>query len=182
VAPYVLDARRCIAYLTIEHRGPIPTELRAGIGTWAFGCDVCQDVCPWNRRAAVTRDGPVFEARAHPPLAALLTLDGAAYRERLRGSPLKRARREGLARNAAVALGNRGAADAVPAVGRGLSHPDPTVRGHAAWALGRLGGAEATAALRRARSGEADAGVRQEIEHALGQALGRPAQGRKERS
>jgi epoxyqueuosine reductase len=182
VAPYVLDARRCIAYLTIEHRGPIPPELRSGIGTWAFGCDVCQDVCPWNRRAAVTRDGPVFEARAHPPLAELLALDEAEYRERFRGSALKRAGREGLARNAAVALGNGGAAAAVPAVGRALSHADPTVRGHAAWALGRVGGPEATAALRVARSGEADAGVRQEIEHALGQALGRPAQGREERS
>jgi epoxyqueuosine reductase len=130
----------------------------------------------------VTRDGPVFEARAHPPLAALLTLDVATYRERFRGSALKRARREGLARNAAVALGNGGAAEAVPALGRALTHADPTVRGHAAWALGRLGGAEASASLRLARTEETDADVRQEIEHALGQALGRPAQGREERS
>jgi epoxyqueuosine reductase len=177
VAPYVLDARRCIAYLTIEHRGPIPSELRPGVGTWVFGCDVCQDVCPWNRRAAVTRDGPAFDAREHPSHVELLTLDEAAYRDRFRGSPLKRARREGLARNAAVALGNRGQADAVSAVVPALSHADPTVRGHAAWALGRLGGAGAGTALRSARVREADAGVRQEIEHALGQAVGRPAQG-----
>jgi epoxyqueuosine reductase len=178
VAPYVLDAQRCIAYLTIEHRGPIPADLRPGIGTWVFGCDVCQDVCPWNRRAAVTRDGAAFEARAHPPLTTLLTLDETAYRERFRGSPLKRARREGLARNAAVALGNGGAADAVAAVGEALSHVDPTVRGHAAWALGQLGGAEASATLSSATTREADAGVRLELEHALGAVL-RSEQGEK---
>ncbi len=177
VGPYVLDARRCIAYLTIEHRGPIAAELRPGVGTWVFGCDVCQDVCPWNRRAAVTGEGAAFGARGHPPLAALLTLDETAYRDEYRGSPLKRARREGLARNAAVALGNGGVADALPALGKALGHADPTVRGHAAWALGRLGGAEAGAALHAARAGETDAGVRREIDHALGEALGRPGQG-----
>jgi epoxyqueuosine reductase len=177
VEPYVLDARRCIAYLTIEHRGPIEAELRPGVGTWVFGCDVCQDVCPWNRRAAVTREGTAFGARGHPPLAALLTLDERAYRDGYQGSPLKRARREGLARNAAVALGNGGAVDALPALEKALGHADPTVRGHAAWALGRLGGAEAGAALRVARAGETDAGVRREIERALGEALGRPEQG-----
>ena len=177
VGPYVLDARRCIAYLTIEHRGPIAAELRPGVGTWVFGCDVCQDVCPWNRRAAVTGEGAAFGARGHPPLAALLTLDETAYRDEYRGSPLKRARREGLARNAAVALGNGGVTDALPALGKALGHADPTVRGHAAWALGRLGGAEAGAALHAAQAGETDAGVRREIEHALGEALGRPGQG-----
>jgi epoxyqueuosine reductase len=172
----VLDARRCIAYLTIEHRGPIPAALRPGMGTWVFGCDVCQDVCPWNRRAPVTRD-PAFGAREHPPLAALLALDESAYRETYRGSPLKRARREGLARNAAVALGNGAACDALPVLGEGLSHADPTVRGHAAWAFGRRGGPGASAALRAAGGREADPVVRQEIEHALWEALGRSAQG-----
>ena len=173
VGPYVLDARRCIAYLTIEHRGPIPVELRSGVGTWVFGCDVCQDVCPWNRRAAVTGEGAAFAARGHPPLAALLLLDEAAYRDGFRGSPLKRARREGLARSAAVALGNGGAADALPALGAALGHADPVVRGHAAWALGRLGGAQAGASLSAARAREVDAGVQQEIEQALGAARGR---------
>ncbi len=153
----MLDARRCIAYLTIEHRGPIPADLRPGIGSWTFGCDVCQDVCPWNRRAPVTGEA-AFGPRRHPPLAELLALGEAAYLEAFRGSPLKRARREGLARNAAIALGNGGTADDVPALGEALGHADPTVRGHAAWALGRIGGAAACAALLAARGREADAG------------------------
>lgn len=164
--PYVLDARRCIAYLTIEHRGPIPAELRAGVGGWAFGCDVCQDVCPWNRRAPATAED-AFRSRRHPPLGELLALDEAAYLEGFRGSPLKRARREGLARNAAVALGNAGAPADVPALVAALGHGEPTVRGHAAWALGRIGGEEARVALRAARTREEDAGVAAEMERAL---------------
>jgi epoxyqueuosine reductase len=166
VDPYVLDARRCIAYLTIEHRGPIPVEQRSGIGSWVFGCDVCQDVCPWNRHARRTGEA-AFRPRPHPALADLLLLDAAAYRERLRASPLKRARREGLARNAAVALGNRRQADDVPALAAALGHADPTVRGHAAWALGRIGGARAHGALLAARARETDAGAVAEIELAL---------------
>src|SRR5262245_44691746 len=156
VEPYVLDSRRCIAYLTIEHRGTIPAELRPGIGAWTFGCDVCQDVCPWNHRAPATAE-PAFAARRHPPLTELLALDEAAYTERFRGSPLKRARRAGLARNAAVALGNGGRAEDLPPLAEALGHADPTVRGHAAWALGRIGGEGAHAALLDARDGEADA-------------------------
>jgi epoxyqueuosine reductase len=167
VDPYVLDARRCIAYLTIEHRGPIPPELRPGVGAWAFGCDVCQDVCPWNSRAPVASEA-AFRPRQHPPLADLLALDEAAYLSTLRGSPLKRARREGLARNAAVALGNRARAEDEPPLQEALGHASPTVRGHAAWALGRMGGLEARAALLAARSREADPLVLEEIERALG--------------
>jgi epoxyqueuosine reductase len=103
--PRQLDARRCIAYLTIEHRGPIPAELHAGIGEWLFGCDVCQEVCPWNRRVPPARDP--LPALPPPPAETLLTLTETEFRERFRGSPLKRARREGLARNAAIVLGNR---------------------------------------------------------------------------
>jgi epoxyqueuosine reductase len=169
VGPYVLDARRCIAYLTIEHRGPIPTELRPAVGTWAFGCDVCQDVCPWNRRVPITGEA-AFDPRGLPPLAELLALDEASYQGALRGSPLKRARRDGLARNAAVALGNRAAPDDVPALVQALGHDDPTVRAHAAWALGRIGGAGPRAALRAAIAREADAGVRQQVEQVLAEA------------
>ena len=166
VDPFVLDSRRCIAYLTIEYRGPIRPALRPDVGAWSFGCDVCQDVCPWNRRAPVTHEA-AFSPRRHPPLAELLALDEASYLEDFRGSPLKRARREGLARNAAVVLGNRRALEDVPALRDALGHATPTVRGHAAWALGRIGGAGARAALLAARSGETNAGALEEIERAL---------------
>jgi epoxyqueuosine reductase len=166
VDPYVLDSRRCIAYLTIEHRGAIPTELRPAVGQWTFGCDVCQDVCPWNRRAPVTGE-PSFGPRRHLPLAELLLQDEVAYRDGFRGSPLKRARWVGLARNAAVALGNDGTADDVPALSQAMGHAHPIVRGHAAWALGRIGGVGARAALLAGRLREADAGVVEEIERAL---------------
>jgi epoxyqueuosine reductase len=169
VLPYVLDARRCIAYLTIEHRGPIPPELRPGVGTWAFGCDVCQDVCPWNRRAPTSGEA-AFAPRPVPPLADLLALDEASYQGALRRSPLKRARRDGLARNAAVALGNRAVPDDVPALARALQHDDPDVRAHAAWALGRIGGSGPRTALRDAVAREADAGVRRQVEEALAEA------------
>jgi epoxyqueuosine reductase len=108
VAPYTLDARRCISYLTIEHRGAIDPALQAPIGHWLFGCDVCQEVCPWNRRAPAARD-PAFATGTPPgPPEALVAMSEDAFRERFRGSALKRARREGLARNARIVLGNRG--------------------------------------------------------------------------
>jgi epoxyqueuosine reductase len=137
VAPYVLDARRCISYLTIEHRGPIPAELRPSAAGWAFGCDVCQDVCPWNRRAPVTAEA-AFAARDLPALTEWVTLTDDGVRSRLRGSPLRRARRAGLARNAAVALGNAGDPGAEPALRAALRDPDPDVSEHAGWALERL--------------------------------------------
>jgi epoxyqueuosine reductase len=166
VEPYVLDARRCIAYLTIEHRGPIPAALRPAVGEWVFGCDVCQDVCPWNRRAPTTAEG-AFRPRPLPGPGELVALDAPDYQARLRGSPLKRARREGLARNAAVVLGNRGSAGGVEALARAMDHADATVRGHAAWALGRAGTPAARAILSSARRREADPEVRREIEAAL---------------
>ena len=170
--PYVLDATRCIAYLTIEHRGPIPEAQREGIGTLAFGCDVCQDVCPWNRRAPVTREA-AFQARPLPSLVELAALDEPAYVERLHGSPLRRARREGLARNGAVALGNDGRPTALPALAAALDDRAPLVREHAAWALGRLAGPEARAVLRAARTDEPDPAVRAAIDAALTAASGR---------
>jgi len=166
---YDLDARRCISYLTIEHRGPIPRDLRAGMGNWIFGCDVCQEVCPWNER--LLRRGPeTADAVALQPfLPELLRLDEAAFRRRFRGSAVRRSKREGLLRNVTVALGNSGNPRAVePLAGALRGDPSPLVRGHAAWALGMIGGGTAHAALRAAWRAEVDASARAEIEQALG--------------
>ena len=170
VAPYQLDARRCISYLTIEHRGPIPVELRPLIGTRIFGCDDCQEVCPWNR-FAVPSQHPDAAERADqqaPDLLPLLGLDEAAFRARFQGTALLRARRSGFARNVAVALGNLGDPRAVPALVSALAgDPSPLVRSHAAWALGRIGGAGARSALEDAAARESDPGARGEIHRAL---------------
>jgi epoxyqueuosine reductase len=141
-APYVLDATRCISYLTIELKGAIPEDRRAGVGRHVFGCDICQDVCPWNRRRR-QMGGEAFAAReglVAPDLVALAaaTLDEDAFRARFRGSPLKRAKRRGMLRNVAVALGNSGAAAGRPVLARLAADVDPVVREHATWALDRL--------------------------------------------
>jgi epoxyqueuosine reductase len=140
VAPYVLDATRCISYLTIEVKGEIPEDRRAGLGRHVFGCDICQDVCPWNRRR-LRRGGEGFEPRAGlagPDLAALAVLDDDAFRGRFRRSPIKRTKRRGLLRNVAVALGNVGTARHRAAVEALLGDAEPLVREHAAWALAQL--------------------------------------------
>lgn len=137
--PYVLDATRCISYLTIEHRSGIPDELRTGIGTWVFGCDVCQDVCPWNRQAPRTSES-AFEpdSELNPlGLAELFALDEAAFRLRFRHTPLWRAKRRGVLRNAAIVLGNAPAPAAIEPLIRGLNDPEDVVRAACAWALGR---------------------------------------------
>jgi epoxyqueuosine reductase len=138
-APRTLDARRCISYLTIEQRGAIPEGIRPLIGDWVFGCDVCQEVCPWNGRFARPAREPAFKpVHATLDLVEMLTLDEDAFRNRFRETPLWRARRAGLLRNAAVVLGNLGDATAVPALERALSDPEPVVARHAIWALGHL--------------------------------------------
>ncbi len=165
VEPYVLDARRCISYLTIEHKGPIPRELREGVGQWLFGCDVCQEVCPWNRKAPPTSD-PLFYPRPDlEPLdaAGLLQLSPEAFRARFRHTPLSRPKRAGLLRNAAIVLGNSGSQSAVPILATALADDEPQVRGASAWALGRLGGAEAREALIARRVVESDPEVGDEI-------------------
>ncbi|MFM7034829.1 MAG: tRNA epoxyqueuosine(34) reductase QueG [Planctomycetia bacterium] len=138
-APRVLDARKCVSALTIEDHGSIDPELRPSMSDWVFGCDICQDVCPWNRKAPVSAE-PVFQPReGHTtlPLADLLDLDDAAFRKRFQGSPLERAKRRGLARSAAIALGNTPDPAAAGALARAVHDPDPVVREAAAWALGR---------------------------------------------
>jgi epoxyqueuosine reductase len=173
VGPHVLDARRCISYLTIELKGSIPRELRRLIGTHVFGCDVCQDVCPWNRsRHAPPRD-PELGLRselAEPGLVDLLFLSSSGYRRLVRGTALARVSRARLARNAAVALGNSNDPRAIePLIAALAGHVSPLVRGHAAWAVGRYHHdyVAADEALRQARLRETDAGVRAEIEAAL---------------
>lgn len=170
--PGRLDARRCISWLTIELRGAIPRALRPRMGRWIFGCDLCLDACPWNRFATPTGE-PGFQPRPallHPLLEEVLGWDQATFSRLLRGSPVKRAKRRGLLRNVAVALGNVGDRDAIPALGRCLAgEPEPLVRGHAAWALGRLGGPAARAVLERARR-DPDRFVRDEVEAALSEA------------
>ena len=167
--PYVLDASRCISYLTIELQEAIPVELRAGVGDWLFGCDVCQEVCPWNH------DAPRSDERAFDPLAemnpveliALFTLDGQQFRLRFRHTPLWRAHRRGLLRNAAIVLGNQRHEAALPALAVGLGDEEPLVRGACAWALGELCTASAGALLQQAAEKETAASVSHEIAAAL---------------
>ncbi len=171
VGPYQLDARRCISYLTIEHRGGIPLELRPAIGTRIFGCDDCQEVCPWNRFATHTSN-PEFAARPEqqtPELLPLLALDEAAFSARFQGTTLRRAGRDRFVRNVAVALGNLGDPRAVAALRRALlGDADRSVRGHAAWALGKIADSHAADALREAAALERDSEVLGEIRYALG--------------
>jgi len=139
-APYVLDATRCISYLTIELRGAIAEDRRAGVGRHAFGCDICQDVCPWNRRRR-HHGRPAFEPRPGalaPDLAELAALDDEGFRQRFRKSPVKRAKRRGFLRNVAVALGNAGDPKHRDVLERLASDDDPVVREHALWSLRRL--------------------------------------------
>ena len=180
VAPYVIDSNLCIAYLTIEHRGPIRRDLRSLIGDRVFGCDICQEVCPVN----VARGAPTSEPAFRAPqgfsaldLEEVLTLDDEGFRQRFQGSPIRRATRVGLQRNACVVLGNLGDASAVPALERALHTGEAMVRGHAAWALGRLPGEEASRALREAQRTEAEPWVREEIDAALGAAARAEADG-----
>lgn len=164
VAPYVLDNRRCISYLTIENRGAIPRELRPLMGDWIFGCDLCQDVCPVNFKAAPSGEEAFRAVRFDLlDLADILELTDEAFRERFRNSPIKRATRTGLQRNVCVALGNTGDPASVAVLAKALKGGDTMVRGHAAWALGQIGGEDAVQALEEAAHVEDDADVRDEI-------------------
>jgi|SRR5579875_857883 epoxyqueuosine reductase len=159
---YVMESRRCISYLTIELRGPIAPQLRPHLGNWIFGCDICQEVCPWNE------PGRTQPSELEPYLPDLLMLDEEGFRGRFRNSAIKRAKRRGLLRNVAVALGNTGNPDAVAVLAEAMRREgEPLVRAHVAWALGRLGGRQAHRALRDAAAVEADAAVKMEIAAAL---------------
>ncbi len=174
VAPRQLDATRCISYLTIEHKGEIPMELREQIGELVYGCDICQDVCPWNVRFARPSNVPEFAARAAiagkdaVTLASdLLVMTQEEFGAPFKGSPMKRARLAGLQRNSSVVLGNIGKNDDVPILAVALKEASPLVRGHAAWALGNIRTPDALAALRAADTLESDAFVAREVRSAL---------------
>ncbi len=164
--PYMLDARRCISYLTIENKGWIERELRPLMGNWVYGCDVCQDVCPFNRFAAPTHEAsflPVDVDRAAPPLLDLLRLDETGFNARFGGSAIARIKRARLVRNACVAAGNWGDEAAIPALSALLRDPGPLVRGHAAWAVGRILGDGAYPILANLRRTESDPQVLEEL-------------------
>jgi len=187
----VMDARLCISYLTIEHRTAIPRPLRSKLGPWIFGCDICQEVCPWNdkRMSDERKPQPIpgpqtgraleRSARANaaadwarldrlfPSLPELLALDDRGFRARFARTPVTRAKRRGLLRNVAVALGNSGNPAALPALSCAIADPEPLVRGHAAWALGKLRDRKARRLLERAHRVEHDPAVLAEIATAL---------------
>jgi epoxyqueuosine reductase len=164
---YRLEPRLCISYLTIEHRGPLPHEMRPHLGNWIFGCDVCQEVCPWNDDHA--RAAPINHALM-PPLSDLMALDDPGFRRRFGRTAIARTKRRGLLRNAAVVLGNSGNPDAIAILARTLAgEPEALIRAHAAWALGKLGRGDAMRALEAARPREPDHSVAAEIDLALAQ-------------
>jgi epoxyqueuosine reductase len=138
--PYVLDSRKCISYLTIELKGSIPEPLRPQMGQNVFGCDICQDVCPWNRKRTFGTEADLQPqpAQIHPSLAALAQLTPQAFKARFRGTPLERTKRRGVLRNVCVAMGNSGNAAFVPLLETLLEDEEPLIREHAAWALDRL--------------------------------------------
>ncbi len=169
--PYILDARRCISYLTIELKGAMPRHLRSLVGNHIFGCDICQEVCPYNVKSQATAEA-AFGPRPGlfaPQLIPLLSLTDAAFRQRFRGSPILRAKRRGFLRNVAVALGNLKSLEAVPALIASLDDAEPLVRGHAGWALGEIGSQAAVEALQRRLQVETDDEARVEIDAAINQ-------------
>lgn len=163
-APYRLDARRCISYLTIEHAGPIPHEFRAAMGNRIYGCDDCLAVCPWNKFAAAASEAQLVarEDLKSPALGDLVELDDPAFRALFSGSPIKRIKRGRFVRNVLIAIGNSGDASLVSKVEARLDDEDPVVRGAAVWALSRLDAARFETAKSRYAGAETDEGVKAE--------------------
>jgi epoxyqueuosine reductase len=164
--PGVLDATRCISYLTIEHRGPIDIALRKGIGDWLFGCDVCQEVCPWNDKPGRSAEAEA-NAMVQLELGALFDLTEDQFRARFRKTPLWRTRRRGILRNAAIVIGNAKQLRDVSALIKGLGDSEPIVRGASAWALGQINAETAKEILRQRLQIETDETVIEEINQAI---------------
>lgn len=178
VAPYVLDARKCLSYLTIEHRSPIDRELRPGLQDWLFGCDVCQSVCPWNNHAPMSAEAEFLPRQGNNPvdLVPFFYLSETQFRECFRHTPLWRPKRRGLLRNAAIVLGNqapwtRRAAEIEAALVHALDDAEPLVRGAAVWALTRHGSTTAIEALKTRRVVESHPDVQAELAAALAEPL-----------
>ncbi len=169
IEPNLLDSRLCISYLTIELKESIPKQLRSKMGNLIFGCDICQEVCPWNSKAVPTPE-PGFHPRdgnLAPKLLSLIGMTQQEFSRRFKGSPIKRAKRRGFLRNVLVAIGNWGDRRAVPALKSALADDEPLVRSHAAWALGRIGGDIARRILQTRLTVETQTEVITEIQDAL---------------
>ena len=169
IEPNLLDSRLCISYLTIELKESIPKALRSKMGNLIFGCDICQEVCPWNSKAVPT-DEPAFQPRDGnfaPQLLSLVGMTQQEFSRRFKGSPIKRAKRRGFLRNVLVAIGNWGEHRAVPALKKALTDAEPLVRSHAAWALGKIGGDTAKQMLQTQLTVEKEQEVITEIRDAL---------------
>ena len=178
VAPFIVDNARCISYQTIENRGVIPLDMRPLIGDWVFGCDICQDVCPVNRKAEKPLQ-PIQKAEAVGPsgkldLAELLALSEGEFRARFQGTSIMRAKRVDMQKNACVALGNNRDTAGVPALVSALKNAEPLVRGHAAWALGQMATTQAIKGLEQ--STESDPYVLEEIAAAIKESRRKPSQ------
>ena len=169
ISERTLDARRCISYLTIELKGSIPTEMRSKIDNLIFGCDICQEVCPWNLEVPQSEEKSLFPRSENvaPKLVELMSLDKQGFLKRFKNSPIKRAKRRGFLRNVAIALGNWGNVQAIPALSLGLEDEEILVRIHSAWALGQINDSEAKMTLEKARKNEKNPEVLEEIESAL---------------
>ena len=169
VADREVDSRLCISYLTIELKGSIPRNLRPKMGNWIFGCDICQEVCPWNGKAPLSMEkGFAAENSARTPdLGKLMELDQSEFRKRFKNSPVLRTKRRGLLRNVAIALGNWGNPQAIPALEQGLLDQEPLIRSHSAWGLGQVATKKAYDILENAMTSEEDPQVLEEIREAL---------------
>ncbi|MXZ00103.1 tRNA epoxyqueuosine(34) reductase QueG [Candidatus Poribacteria bacterium] len=169
VEPNLLDSRRCISYLTIELKERIPKAFRSKMGNLIYGCDICQEVCPWNSKAVPT-DDPAFQPRdgnLAPTLLSLIGMTQQEFSRRFKGSPIKRAKRRGFLRNVLIAIGNWGEQRAVPALKKALTDDESLVRSHAAWALGQIGGTAAERILQTQLTVETEHEVITEIQDAL---------------
>ncbi len=169
VGPHVLDATKCISYLTIEHRTDIPIERRSKMDDWILGCDVCQDVCPWNKKASLSDEAKFLPLEGHNPieLRPLFRLTDDEFRARFRKTPLWRPKRRGILRNAAIAMGNKPDIANLDSLSTGLSDIEPLVRSASAWALGNHPFAEAKERLTQQAALEQDTNVKHEIELAI---------------